>query len=747
MQVHEAKQFLDSVASDIAAEQDPALRAWYETEVSLTPEHKEAVTIQDKLQALHTGLGRLIESAVLREEDRGESVDPVDHERALSEIDEYVTLEEKKRRAVTAQLSIHINEWRGDITEAREQTKASKRRKHENMAVNRFAKKFETFGVEGEHIVYDPDSLAIILEQLDSSHPKLAEAVVKMCVNHMYEHGVEFTQNPSRFARLIYNSTSPEVGDHFDKIFQAIYERVSFTREPELAAQLHVALASAALEVFPDKDFAFYQKIAETGSFKNSIIRRKEEFFAGVNGISYHCLTIPEIRPLAGEVWNARLVYHQLQQGFMNDQDRRPPAQPTDIMATVKNSLGHRYQTKVGDIERHPFFQNPQHAEQFEVHDLLSEEGSVITKGNIIEIPAQLKPHFYNAALYEKRKQYLAPRGLAHDMIRNNVPRSLGDIKSIVDGPVSPSLAISYGTNVGHGKRLILATNEVISQLLTNHGDKLKPGFYTASSHEQIANFGELRFDISQPGQLAIAQAYLRPLVPDDIILSGGPILCLATSFVESIVNPVDINEASERHNEKLALITDNRNRYFGRRPVRFGLPEEYKARGLDAVVIRQHPDRRHLMVTTQHDDGKELEFTFDENFKAVVSDLGAEGVKQQLRLALESLVTSLAIEWLCRPVVETSEGTISAKEQKSKVNLGFLRYLPVNASFSPKQADLFWLEQRGNLMAENIRRRPIDPDGLNRNSTYVRENYDPSKPPLEIYYDPSNLDLFSSHS
>jgi hypothetical protein len=54
---------------------------------------------------------------------------------------------------------------------------------------------------------------------------------------------------------------------------------------------------------------------------------------------------------------------------------------------------------------------------------------------------------------------------------------------------------------------------------------------------------------------------------------------------------------------------------------------------------------------------------------------------------------------------------------------------------FSEAQQVACLEEQGKDLAAENERLKYLDPTGRLRNSTYVRENYDPAKPPLEVYY------------
>lgn len=746
MEAGDVKPYFESLQVDLDATDDPQLRAWYETEVSLTPEHREATTLKEKLGQFHGLLSQTIERAEATEAAEVAGLLEIDRQQEadeLSEIDEYVTPEEKKRRSVISWLDEVVDSYQQGREAAQAETKKSRRERQQELAARRFARNFERFGPAAEHIVHDPDALAIALEQLLLNRPALAEVVIKNCESYMHANGVEFAKNTNAFARLIQHSTDIVLGSSFDRVLSAIYEKVPYLQDPEQGVSLYVSLASAALETFDGKTHTFYHKVAETMDLKNDIIGPKSEYVAAIDGLAFLALGVEELLPLAGELWNARWVSSQFKQAFLNQPNRREAEiAKNEHLLTVGRSLGRKY----GDINQlsqqhvdRRFFERSQHAEQFEIFDLKTGQPLPLSNEKI-DIPEFLKPHFYSAELYAKRKERIAPRGLVHDIIRSTANKDLGvDPReiNIADIPISPGLAISYGSNLVI-EELLRVNDIVISKLLDEFGDQLRGGLFVGSQHEDIARFGHLRINLSDNRRLAFAEVFLRPAIPDDALLAGGPYTSLITSMRHDAREYTDAFKASERHDEKLAYIANNRNHYPGRRPVKFSLPAKFQDRGLQAVEVRQHPDRSHLYISAIHEEGR-LEFVFDKDFRIDTNNTKILP-KTALLLAFQDLVITLAAEWCCRPVVETSEGTVNANESSSKVNLGYLRYLPVGQNFSPRQRRIFASEQRGNLTAESLRRKAHDPTGSGRNSTYVKENYDPKKPPLEIYYDSDQL-------
>jgi hypothetical protein len=143
------------------------------------------------------------------------------------------------------------------------------------------------------------------------------------------------------------------------------------------------------------------------------------------------------------------------------------------------------------------------------------------------------------------------------------------------------------------------------------------------------------------------------------------------------------------------------------------------------------------VIVCFELDDGLvELEFNWDLSFKEVSGKMSLQ--YEGMREYYENLVLKLAREWMCRQEIRTSEGVVSELAGNA-ANMGHFAYLRIREedgrryNFTEAQR-LACLEEQGlDLAAESQRLKLLDPTGQERNSTYVRENYDPAKPPLVV--------------
>lgn len=742
----EAKPFLDSVQADIAATEDPALRGWYENEMPFDDGYKEAVTIRQTLHALGNGLAQLVEKATQAEEEATETTAETESVHIdQPQVEEYVTPEEKRRKTVLRQLDALTADYKQDSAIARSQPKVSKREKKEGIALRKFGKSFERIGSSQQHIVYDPEALAVVIETLNESGlGKLTEAAIQNCESYMLEHGVEFAQDSAAFAKLILLSTREDLQPDLDRILSAIYEKKHFTTHPEKAASLYISSAYASLEPLDGKNHEFFRKMHTLRSGECEIIKDSGEFRAGISAMLMGAHHIDELLPLVGDLWNARFLDSQFRHAFLVEQPETQRSSTDAQLQKAGNSLGLRYgnQDKASQIIKEwakvsAFAETPQHTERFGLFDLVTGEPLPISVFPV-EMPEEIKTHFYDSRLFALRKERLAPRGLVHDMIRTQFQQVTHRRPNIIGIPISPGLTITYGTTKPPSLQIIAGTHNMLAQLLKDHPEKLSAHLYQGSNHQEIARFGVIEADISDdPEQPEIVDIYLRPSVPDDQIFAESPYSALFTSLGAD-VDKYEAEASLIRHYEKLRYLIDHRNHYLGRRAVHFNLPEKYQSRGLQAIELRQHPDRQHIYVSAVHKEGR-LVFLFDKHFKMIGRD-GTRPTSTGLTLAFEDMVIALATEWITRPVIETSEGTVSVHDQKSRVNLGFLRYLPEGQGFSERQRRIFTEEQHGNLAAESERRRAIDPEGLGRNSTYVKENFDPNRPALEVYYDHNKL-------
>ena len=217
MKAGEAQAYLQSVQADIAQESDPALRGWYETEMSLTPEYREAAELQQLLGRLGTGIGELAkqrEAGQAAPEDQAAQPDITPED--FVDDDEYLTPAERKQKSVLTWLEVVLDDYGQDAKAAQRETKKSKREKGLSIAANRFGRRFEQFGPNSQHIVHDPEALEYALEALFEQQPNLAASVVKSSETYMHKNGVDFSDNHNAFANIVVRSyDNTPAGDAF----------------------------------------------------------------------------------------------------------------------------------------------------------------------------------------------------------------------------------------------------------------------------------------------------------------------------------------------------------------------------------------------------------------------------------------------------------------------------------------------------------------------------------------------------
>jgi hypothetical protein len=780
MRAGDAGPYFETLAADLQQTQDPELSAWYATEISLTEEHRDAEKLQNLLHTFGSRLSTLIDTTSVQEAEQlsREETEFVEANELINE-DEWLTPEERKRKSVETWLDDVLENYQGDVSKAREQTKASKKEKALSLAKRRFVRNFEHFDQENGHIAHDPESLEYALDSLRAKRPRLAEAVVENTVAYMHEnnklrkvHDEHFVDDSSAFAGVIERTTgsySDETRQDFQRILQAMYEKQNFRMYPQAAGNMHVALARAMLKWDGPNPDAFYQKVVDIAYLRDETVQDPPGYLTGVdlmllelrgsNAVNseINYMTFVQARLAFAQARFAfaphgRNYYQEMHGKYFSDTLYQQiaanyygsPSRATQHISDIAQSL---------DPDVEDYTMNTQHYDAIETYSL--DDGlSVASSSDDKRVPSRYTEAETNSKLRQARLAKLAPRALAHDIIHETIRNEVGEGLDVQvhDIPISPGMTVSYfaiqmqGVDEEqvvntpfHGDLVLQAIMQQPEERL--HYSRIEP------NADRVSGFGILRTKVTQPdGHDVFVFAILRSSVPSDYPLQD-PHLALITSMARDIPLGYDLEKTAviERISSKIDHIKQNRHNYLGRRPLKFALPEQHQSRGLRSIQMRQHPDRKNIVVEAYHDEGK-IELMYDDNlaFKShTLADLNNPSV---IHLAFQELVVDLFAQWACRPVVETSEGSVSHEDAKSKVNLGFLRYLPAGFRFSERQRQVFRKEQHGDLATESLRRQAQDPTGLGRSSTYVRENFDPTKPPLEVYYDVSALGQSASN-
>ncbi len=734
------------------------------TQLTLWDESTPSVANMDTFDGVSLGLASLVgryelDQSLLAEPDEDivdsagiESIEQdeyYDDIESFVDFDDYLTPSEKKQKAVSNWLKSVVSEYRDDLVASRQHQKKSKREKQQQLADRRFKRHFENYGTDNSHILYDADALDIVITQLKESNPKALEKVMESSVDYIKADPLNFATDPKAFASVIRNSTeSHPNNEQFDEILEAVFNNYDFVHSASSAASLQIALAHTVFETTGESNIEFYQKIVDTAYLRNDIIKNKPAYATAIENTISAKAVETDFEELIADTLNARLVFGQVVRAFLDDWTEYNSVFRSFInkdavekyILTIKRVAQQRgLKTPKVSADEADYYANPLHYDPIELFDLSSGARIELPSDNKT-LPDRWRDLIKSSELHKKRIAQLTPRALARDIIMSNFGKGIDEFKpsQISEVPISPGYTLTFIWTAKENNQL--AGNYVLSRFMTEHAQtmdltRLEPGenklFGMAQQLISIPLDGESEDD------KIMGYVIVRKSVPED--LKGySKQSAMSLAFVDRVLGYVDRDKSREDIEAKKEHIKQNRHNYFGRRPVSFKMPPELRNRGLLKVEMRQHEDRRHVVVSTKHKDG-DVEYLFDQDMNYADNNDHAISFSP-LQLALEDFVVSLAAEWTCKEVVETSEGTVKSSDEKSKVNFGFLRYLPIKAMFSAKQRNIFAREQHGDLKVESQRRKPQDPKGLGRNSTYVKENYDPTKPPLEIHYDPEVL-------
>lgn len=763
MRAGESREYLESIQAELINEPDAQLSAWYETEISLQPEYSEAETLQTMLGSFAVGLSGLAEQKSVREEATEEPEPFAETGHEVTDLDEYLTPEQRKRKSVNVWLNEVTAEYSQNMAQARSQTKKSKRDKQESIASKKFVRNFQNYGEEGLHIVYDAEALGYVFEKLSESHTRLANELERDCTQYLHKNGVEFAENTEALADLISGSLEAmPATDLSEQLLSAVFDKKYFVQNPLNAVRLHTALARAALDERYVTNPIYLQKIVAIAYMQTDIIKDKKGFMTAWSG--YSTLAFAADKPeIFLDATNARQVFYQAAYATSNDPDKLTKLRDSyidnelgaDVMrkATIdfddEDIIG-KVKQEYRNKEAMDFSDHPQEFDGLEYIDIRN--GDVFMPNKTPEDAPDKYRAYFESDLYAKRAELFMPRALAVDSIHHYLQSQVTEwsAPNVFHCPIAAGLSLSFIAYDMEGEEDSYAidvtsqrVNQTITYLIENFDEVIKPELIEPSAKAKMRNalFDE---SIELDGRKTYVIALLRRQVPVDFYHTN-PLAAMTIPLAKEVMTDAknsSFKEIERSNAELLDYIKDNSHNYPGRRPIAFEMPTRYKERGLESVSFRVHEDRNRLIVTAHQSGGNiEMVMTRAMQLDEASYDFTADEKPNLIEARFRHILLSLYEQWACRPVIETSEGTVTNEDKRSRVNLGFLRYLPENSNPTAKQAKIFKLEQRGELSQESLRRQPFDPTGLGRNSTYVRETYDPTKPPLDIYYDQSVLD------
>ncbi|HET9098567.1 MAG TPA: hypothetical protein VFN51_03030 [Candidatus Saccharimonadales bacterium] len=756
--VGESHEFLNEFSQDLAAEPDPHIRSWYEEEFKLQPEYAESTRTQEQIGVLARQLIQLAEQKA-DVSDEADSKDENLIEPNVPEQPIILTPEQQLRRKVRIKYAKDYEQYQVDLGKITTK-KRSKREHQEHLAKRQFARQFTDFSdVTGDkHVVLRADLLDFITSRL-CDDAELADEIFLSSANYAEKHGGAVTANPNNFAAIIEGSVQ---GQPSAPNFEAILKSIFSTRYniPNFGA-IHNNLARASFELLDNQPaLSKIVRIASlvepymSSTYIYAVMKEVDSSFYGNNDLQ-----------AAVDAAQTKTIFDNLNQyitgiGFESTQKE-------------KDAITRLHQERHGSSRIY----GPTHkllldlAEKserglmaFDPVIISHIEGDQLEFGQI-QMPDELEALSLKSELFHKRMQHFAPYAYsvmaAMQIIESAAGADSRHLKGGVDGlslPLSPTLAVDiyfptkqWPTPKNEAEEMQERAGGLTAEIL---GVALMANELGISSFEKTGRMHLVYKPLGEKVYVDGITIY-RPCIATDI-KTHTPLQLLLINYARHISrdnstpsSSFDTAEAiskdmDEANNHLRQTIREEQKRFLGRRSLKFVMPKNLKETGLESVNLRYDPTQNRIISSFYLDDGI-VELKLDRDFYITDSGPMSFGIPT-MKGYYENLILKLVKEWSCANEIDTSEGLINDENGKS-ANMGHYAYLRIRETdgkkfvFSEEQARYCLEEQMRDLAKESERLKTLDPTGKQRNSTYVRENYDPSKPPLEIYYSKIELD------
>jgi hypothetical protein len=727
MKVGEAHELVSTVEQDIAAESSPDLTAWYEQEFGLDSDFATARRAMDHLGIMTAQLVQLADFKSLEAmAGQADAEGPIEPDSDL-EIPPILTAEELLHEQVERKYTACLNSYETEMDRiAATVTRRSKRQHQERMALRKFARSFVDFkDVTGnDHIVLQAATLDWAVTEL-INEPDLAEAVIDNSADYAERHGKDVTANPANFAAIIKGSLPGKPTEaHFEKLLRGIF---STRYNADDFPAIHVNLANSVFECLTDPDaldkiirLESLQEAYVPSAYIGNIVQASIQAFLSENMVEF------------AELAQASTVMAMLRGSLSNEEIPADSKVEDAMMSGVRANIellsqlpGEKYE-QLMDLINNSRLSDPVSVKRLDTGDYVDLDLK----------PNEFEDVFKRSSLYAKRMQHFSPYFYGLRAARNIMgPEPITSLAV----PFSPGLSVEVFVPLPSTPELQAEIGDAVIEYMESASDEF------IETARQGADLG-----ISSYRGTGVLQMVCRPLfedTPQSGIALFRPAMQSELRHYQSIQH-LTLNfhrlhpeapapDAYEQENETLRQeIRANQRRFLGRRPIKFTMLEDIRESGLESVKLRYDPKTQSVLANLLLDDG-EVELTLDRNFGVMV-DGGVPEKALTIKRYYENLILKLAKKWACSREVHTSEGVVSDTSGNA-ANMGHFAYLRIRNGqkyrFSEQQRRACLEEQGTELALENERLKALDETGQARNSTYVREAYDPSKPPLEVYY------------
>ncbi len=737
----------------LAAEENEGLRSWFLHEYELSQEGQELR--RNLLNGLALGLNQVVEAQVLQpttEEAREVSKeDHTDNNGLIEEILEQPNILSPKEilyKRIEKKYQVCLEQYDTEVDYIANTTrKASKRDHQQRLARRQFARSFCDFSntTGDDHIILKAELLTWVADNLFEDDDLLDE-VFSNAADYAERHGKEVTADHVNFAHIIANAAKdrPYERDYdavLRSIFSSRHNRADFTA-------IYSNLAESSYELL--EDTGALTKIVKTVDYKTRAIAavRVEIFRSLIRAILTNdlqgAIEISESEKIFSQLsndvvgfawspWDEKALLGVALQGL----ERAERDMVQELSLSTDKSLGNAI-NEAGRFLSEGCFDPVYITEldgngEIEVSPFASQE-----------TPNDLSHALFSSSMFRKRMQHFAPYAYAIKAAKTILG---GGVHGLLI-PLSPSLTVD--TYIPYGKSNIRTDDDM--DRMTHIANLFLPRILAAAT-EGINKIGVSSFEES--GELAMKYIdvakgkpkqgviIIRPNIPlDNRVHHALQLLTVnherASVKCERETGLPLSKEVFETDNARLRTeIRHGQKRFLGRRPIKFVMPQDLRQNGLNAVNLRYDPKTTTVKATLRLEDG-EVELNLDRNFSIDMTGAISGTKHDEMKPYYENLLLKLAKEWACANEVHTSEGLVS-QASGNTANMGHFAYLRISDGkkyrYSELQNDACKEEQGLDLAEENERLSALDPTGQSRNSTYVRENYDPNKPPLEVYF------------
>lgn len=660
-----------------------------------------------------------------------------------------------------------------ELAEAETIAKASRRAKAATLARGRFLTRFRNYSndytEQPSNVVYSPVALEATLEALrdeEKGAPELYDALVGEVIAYCQKFPLEVMEHAPLLADIINLSTAEgHIGEVGDEILKALFERTGRTGQG--VQKTMYLLAGAALELLQTQPLI---KALDIYYLRNDIIGDKRFYAQTVIKELYESIFDDDNSTIA--------EYLQIHAAF--EQCAHSLAEITDYPKDedfLYNAAGGDKGVSRVLVGRGRFPSEAAAAAHMAKvdritaieKDILSYDPiKIITVAGSPEItipqenlPPEIAAETYSLPLYQKRLRTATAKFAlqrmsvaAGELIEPN-PDAFIHIKYFAISPDAVATVFQFTSAEDYGSWQVSAADERARELITASllHEGVHPGVKTDAAEPYVQFvYGFYTIPLEE-GEERRTVVIVRPSIGTDQlwIKAGQEAHMSMTHLHENALWHIPDEEAAGFRQKCLDRMAADGTRFPGRRPLKFVLPEDMQQSGIRAVSVKQDIDKRYLLATLHHTAGP-VELVLDGDFRLVegkkrelagTSPAGSTGLMGNLELLVMKLVT----EWSCRPVVETSEGTL-VRDKRNPSNNPYFLYLGIvngkKKNFQSKQAAIFARDRTPvtgtTLLFESLRRRLSDPSGQQRNSTWVEDRYDPRTGALEIYLDEAAL-------